>query len=180
MIFEYHFILDTELIFRYHISRIGDCAFQWNSSPGWHDNGRQIEDDVNIRDDSPRVATALPSSSEPSPGAAKSNFDSRSQGPHEIELYDETGLADAVAIITGRRPEGADEFSMYILLLIDGLASRGAEGVKTVMERSVELTFPFTETFRAALDLYILDKRGLMTGHGTSGDLIRDLIKARS
>ena len=140
MIFEYHFILDTELIFRYHICWIGGLRVSMKLRPGlaWH--GRQRGDEVNIRDDSPTVATAQPSSSEQSPEAAKSNIDSCSRGPSEIELYDEAGLADAVAIITGRRPEGADEFSMYVLLLIDGLASRGAEGVKTVMERSVELT----------------------------------------
>jgi hypothetical protein len=97
-----------------------------------------------------------------------------------IKLFDDEGLAETVATITGKKTESADEFSFYILLIMDGLGSETTEQVSDVLKRSVELAFPFTETFKAALDLYMLDKRGRLRGHGTSGELIRELIEARS
>src|SRR5215471_10458892 len=93
------------------------------------------------------------------------------------DLFDDYGLAEAVAGITGKKTEAADEFAFYILLIMDGLRSGPSEQVGQVLKRSVELAFPFTETSHAALDLYCLDKRGMLAGHGTSVELIRELIR---
>ncbi|HKV39010.1 MAG TPA: hypothetical protein VJX67_07345, partial [Blastocatellia bacterium] len=49
------------------------------------------------------------------------------------------------------------------------------QSVRRVIEQSVRLAFQSTETFAAALDLYTLGQRGLLSGPLPAKDLIREL-----
>ena len=99
--------------------------------------------------------------------------------PSSIELFDDYGLEDMIAAITGNRPEAADELTMFLLVIIDGLGGEMPEPVRRALERSVELAFQFTETYRSALELYTLGQRGYLTGHLSARDLVRELIGKR-
>jgi hypothetical protein len=135
---------------------------------------------MNIGDGDSSIVASHLLDSQPKVESGQSVGDSFDKGSLGARLFDDDGLADTIAAITARTPQAADEFNFYILLVIDGLRSGASDQVSEVLKRSVELAFPFTETFKAALDLYILDKSGRLTGRGTSGELIRDLIRTRS
>ena len=101
-----------------------------------------------------------------------------------IKLFDDYGLADLVAEITGKNSRAADELAMYLLIIVDGLNDDlGGEipaRVRRALERAVELAFQFTETYQAALELYTLGQRGYLTGHLSAKELIRELIASRA
>ncbi|HKV41306.1 MAG TPA: hypothetical protein VJX67_19020 [Blastocatellia bacterium] len=97
----------------------------------------------------------------------------------DIELFDDYGLLDSVATITGKNPEAADELTMYLLLILDGLGDTGSETVRNTLRQSVKIAFQFTNTFEAALELYTLGQRGLVTGPLSPRDIIRGLVVSR-
>jgi hypothetical protein len=102
-----------------------------------------------------------------------------SSGP-EVELFDNYGLAEMIAAITGEDPEAADEFAMYALIMLDGLDATAALEVKRALERSVRLAFQFSETCSAAFDLYVLSRRGMLMGKQSAVELIREAIELHS
>lgn len=114
-------------------------------------------------------------------GTITSHPESEEQEPVDPErsssdLFDDYGLGDLVATVTGKRPEAADELAMYLLIILDGLGDVAPKPVRGAIERSVELAFQYTSTFQAALELYTLGQRGLLTGRFSAEDLIRQLV----
>ena len=51
---------------------------------------------------------------------------------------------------------------MLILEVADGLDGRAPAIVRNTLSRSMEMAFPYTDTSRAAFELYLRDKRGLV------------------
>ncbi|MGH9765378.1 MAG: hypothetical protein ACREAC_31475, partial [Blastocatellia bacterium] len=105
--------------------------------------------------------------------------ESAAQDVIDIELFDDYELADSIASITGKKPEAADELTMYLLIIMDGLGTEMPEQVRRALERSVEFAFQFTETYHGALELYTLGQRGYLTGHLSAKELIQELIRNR-
>jgi hypothetical protein len=49
------------------------------------------------------------------------------------ELFDDYGLADSVAAITGRSPESAEELTSYLLLILEALGEGAPETVRRTL-----------------------------------------------
>ena len=94
-------------------------------------------------------------------------------------LIEDDLLADIIRVIAGQSPEEADEFEMLILEVADGLDGRAPAIVRNTLLRSMEMAFPYTDTSRAAFELYLRDKRGLV-GSGKANDLIWELVRTKS
>ena len=78
------------------------------------------------------------------------------------EMDDEV-LAAQIAAIVGRSSSAADEFSLLLLSVLEDIESGPRALVAATPHRAVELAFGHTDTWHAALELYTLDKRGILT-----------------
>ena len=96
----------------------------------------------------------------------------------DVRLFDDEGLAESIASITGDSPESADELTLYLLIILDAVGETAPESVRRTIEQSVRLAFQSTETFAAALELYILGQRGLLSGP-LPRDSIREIMTSR-
>ncbi|HEY6328138.1 MAG TPA: hypothetical protein VI756_02295 [Blastocatellia bacterium] len=92
------------------------------------------------------------------------------------DLFDDYGLAETIVAITRKQPNAADEFTMYLLIIMRALGTDMPEQVRRTLDRSVELAFQFTSTYRAALELYTSGQRGYLTGEISAEALIREVI----
>ena len=96
----------------------------------------------------------------------------------DIELFDDEGLAESIASITCNSPESADELTLYLLIILDALGETAPKGATRTIKQSVRFAFQSTETFEAALELYMLGQRGMPGGPLPPKDLIRQAIQA--
>jgi hypothetical protein len=116
-------------------------------------------------------AREVPELNRSKPGSAGTRHDWPARRLDNVELFDDEGLAESIASITGNSPESADELTLHLLIILDAAGETAPESVRRTIEQSVRLAFQSTETLAAALELYILGQRGLL-----SGPLPRDSI----
>ncbi|HEY6331287.1 MAG TPA: hypothetical protein VI756_18320 [Blastocatellia bacterium] len=66
---------------------------------------------------------------------------------NDNDLFDDYDLAESIAKIIRQHGVSADEFTMYSLIILDGLANTPCEQVKRTIRRSVEFAFLFRMLF---------------------------------
>ncbi|HEY6331566.1 MAG TPA: hypothetical protein VI756_19735 [Blastocatellia bacterium] len=103
---------------------------------------------------------------------------SRTRQFQQGELFDDDDLADLIAAIICSNPESADQLTLYLLIILDGMGEAAPDNVRRAIEDSVRFAFQSTETFAAALELYTLGQRGLLSG-SFPRDSIREIIRSR-
>ena len=97
----------------------------------------------------------------------------------EAQSISDLELAEEIAAITGRDGRSAEALSFLLLLLADELRADSQPLRQTIL-RSVEFAFLHTDAYRAALELYIREKRGLIYGTDTAAGLIQKMIESNS
>jgi hypothetical protein len=103
----------------------------------------------------------------------------RSEDADSDQLIEDDTLAGIIQVVAGQSAAAADEFTMLILCVADSLDGRAPRSVRNTLRRSVELAFHYSDASRAAFELYVRDKRGLVES-GSASDLIWELVRTRS
>jgi len=115
-------------------------------------------------------------------GDDSSENESNSQrGPDRNKvLLDDEELTVQIRSIAEQGSEVIDDFVNLAISYYDAMGEGRLEAAKNTLWRSVELMFPFTDAYKAAFDLYVLEQRGMIIGAATTTELIRRTIKERT
>ena len=95
-------------------------------------------------------------------------------------LLDDEELTAQIRSIAEQGSEVIDDFVNLAISYYDAMGQGRLEAAKNTLWRSVELLFPFTDAYKAAFDLYVLEQRGMIIGAATTTELIRRTIKDRT
>jgi hypothetical protein len=95
-------------------------------------------------------------------------------------LLDDEELTAQIRSIAEQGSGVIDDFVNLAISYYDAMGEGRLEAAKSTLWRSVELLFPFTDAYKAAFDLYILEQRGMIIGAATATELIRRTIKDRT
>ena len=95
-------------------------------------------------------------------------------------LLDDEELTVQIRSIAEQGSEVIDDFVNLAISYYDAMGEGRLEAAKNTLWRSVELMFPFTDAYKAAFDLYVLEQRGMIIGAATTTELIRRTIKERT
>src|SRR5215471_1162103 len=94
-------------------------------------------------------------------------------------LGDEDAWNDALRVGMVDHPELAQEFAFLLSVIKESVESRTGEmsRVADTLDRAIHLMFPFTETYRAAQELWMLSLRGVLEWKNEPGELLRPAIE---
>ena len=105
--------------------------------------------------------------------------DARVPDRTKMLLLDEELIAQ-IQSIAARGSDVIDDFVNLALTYYDAVGEGNIAAARNTLWRSVELLFPYTDAYKAAFDLYVIEQRGMIVGSGSATSLIREVIETQT